>query len=344
MLSLYLSFSNDSSAKNLVKQKLFDLDRHELSKQNADLRRQLAQHKDLTEENAMLHNELLRQRSESEKKAPVHQQNVTDRQQSQNKPIYPDVTSEAHQPSAKSTKPKPVASPNPQESEEEAALRAEVAHYREQNTELLGRYEKLIAEMKRKKIDSFEALAEYDKDSMKVLLELARLTPPVPLEGNIGLFGSTSTGKSTMLNALLGQKIAATGVGETTKEIKAYPGTGFTLWDVPGRNDEVSYLSMEYISFFKGLTRRLVLIQATVKENTSMMKLLDAIGLQYDVVFNKFDKVEPEEQTAVKEQIQAEIKQIGLKGFENVLFVSSKHPSMFSDWNILVQHLNNRSS
>jgi len=57
---------------------------------------------------------------------------------------------------------------------------------------------------------------------------------------------------------------------------------------------------MEYISFYKGLSRRLILIQATVKENSSMTKLLDEIRLRYAIVLNKFDKVAKEEQTAVE--------------------------------------------
>ncbi|CAF3664869.1 unnamed protein product [Rotaria sp. Silwood1] len=160
------------------------------------------------------------------------------------------------------------------------------------------------------------------------------------MEGfNVGLFGLTSTGKSTMLNALLNQQVADTGVGETTTKITPYNGTKFTLWDVPGRNDEVSYLSMEYISFFKGLSRRLILIQATVKENSSMMKLLDEIGLDYDIVFNKFDKVEPEEQEEVKNQIKSEIKKLDLKGGKRVYFVSAKNPKMFNDWLTMVHAL-----
>jgi small GTP-binding protein len=249
---------------------------------------------------------------------------------------------ENHQPSSQSTKPKRMISQNLQETEEDAALRAEVAQYRERHTQLLERYEKLNEEMKRKKIDSFEALAEYDKESMEVLIELARLTQSIPLEGNnIGLFGSTSTGNSTLLNSLLGQKVAETGVGETTTQIKAYNGTSFTLWDVPGRNDEVSYFSMEYISFFKGLSRRLILIQVTVKENSSMMKLLDEIGLSYAIVLNKFDKVEQEEQAQVQNQIRSEVKQIGLKGVENIFFVSAKHPKMFPDWIAMTNYLGN---
>ena len=89
---------------------------------------------------------------------------------------------------------------------------------------------------------------------------------------------------------------------------------------------------MEYVSFFKGLTRRLILITATVKENSSMMKLLDELGLKYSIVFNKFDKVEEEEQSLVKEQIQKEIKDLGLKHVDKVYFVSAKNIKMFDDW------------
>jgi small GTP-binding protein len=162
----------------------------------------------------------------------------------------------------------------------------------------------------------------------------------MPLEGsNVGLFGLTSTGKSTMLNALLGQKVADTGVGETTTKITPYKGTRFTLWDVPGRNDEVSYLSMKYISFFKGLSRRLILIQATVRENSSMIKLLDEVGLRYDIVFNKFDKVEEDEQNEIKKQIRSEVEKLGLRGVNKIYFVSAKNPQMFDDWLLMVDNL-----
>ncbi|CAF1171200.1 unnamed protein product [Adineta ricciae] len=89
-----------------------------------------------------------------------------------------------------------------------------------------------------------------------------------------------------MLNTPLGKQVVVTGYGETTQEITPYNHEKFTLWDVPGRNDEVSYFS---------LTRRLILIQSIVKKNSSMMKLLDEIGLEYDIVFNKFDVVKEKE-------------------------------------------------
>jgi small GTP-binding protein len=156
---------------------------------------------------------------------------------------------------------------------------------------------------------------------------------------NVGLFGVTSTGKSTMLNTLLGRKAAETGVGGTTAELTPYKGTNFTLWDSPGLNDTVLYFSMEYISFFKSLSRRLILIQRTVRENTFMMRLFDRIGLDYDIVFNKFDQVDQDEQAEVKRYIQYEIENLRLKGVTRLYFVSAKYPHMFNDWLAMVDDL-----
>ncbi|CAF2969060.1 unnamed protein product, partial [Rotaria sp. Silwood2] len=134
------------------------------------------------------------------------------------------------------------------------------------------------------------------------------------MEGeNIAIFGLTSTGKSTLLNSLMGEKLAETGREETATRIQPYQGVQFTVWDVPGRNDEVIYISMQFISFFKGLTRRLIVIGFRVKDNSSTMKLLDEIGLDYDIVVNKFDIVDVDEREKFREQILGEIQALGLQ-------------------------------
>ncbi|CAF3846194.1 unnamed protein product [Rotaria sp. Silwood1] len=55
----------------------------------------------------------------------------------------------------------------------------------------------------------------------------------------------------------------------------------------------------------------------------------DEIGLHYYIVFNKFDKLDPEEQEEVKNQIKSEIKNIVLKIVEHIYFVSAKNSKMF---------------
>ncbi|CAF4110161.1 unnamed protein product, partial [Rotaria sp. Silwood1] len=102
-----------------------------------------------------------------------------------------------------------------EDSSETVKLSEESAKYREKNSELFKRFDTLHMQLKRQKIESFEDLVKQDKEAKKVLVNLAQATRPAPLEGiNIGFFGLTSTGKSTMLNSLLGQNVADTGVGE----------------------------------------------------------------------------------------------------------------------------------
>jgi len=70
-----------------------------------------------------------------------------------------------------------------------------------------------------------------------------------PFQLGARAFGLTSTGKSTMINKLIGFDLA-----ETTQEIETYDGRGYRLFDIPGRNDDISYFSMKYIAFWKGFT------------------------------------------------------------------------------------------
>ena len=212
--------------------------------------------------------------------------------------------------------------------------------YREENQQLLERFEELTELIERRRITSFEDLQEIDKRASETLITLASNTQPFQLRGlTHGFFGLTSTGKSTMINRLIGFDLAETGAGETTREIQPYDGQGFRLFDIPGRNDDLSYFSMEYIAFWKGLTRRLVLITATIKEMSKVFRLLDALHLSYDIVLNKFDLVPFEEREQLKKQIDREIRQANLQGVEHVWFVSAQNPNQFPHWLVMVDTL-----
>ena len=110
-------------------------------------------------------------------------------------------------------------------------------------------------------------------------------------------------------------------------------------YDIPGRNDDMSYFSISYIAFWKGLTARLVIITATVKEMTKVFRRLDAIDLKYDIVINKFDMVPLEERQTFKEKIKSEVISSNLKGVEHIWFVSAENPKQFSDWINMVDYL-----
>ena len=216
---------------------------------------------------------------------------------------------------------------------QDPALVKQLEESRKRNTVLRQEFEKLNEQIADQKIDSFEDLQRHDRKTAEALVVLADKTPPAEMQGiNIGFFGVTSTGKSTMINKLLGSDLAAIGHGETTTKIAYYDGSVYRLWDIPGRNDYISYFSMEYVQFWKGLTARVVLLKTTVKEMANVFQFLDAMSLKYDIVVNKFDTVPREAQEAFKAQIEHEIAQCGLKGTNNVWFVSSEDPDQFPDW------------
>ena len=151
----------------------------------------------------------------------------------------------------------------------------------------MEKFNELTEELERQRITSYEDLQKVDQRAAESLVKLASRTEPYRLgERSFGFFGLTSTGKSTLINRLIGFDTAETGAGETTMEIQPYDGQGYRLFDIPGRNDDQSYFTMEYIALRKGLTGRLVLITPTVKEMTKVFRLLDALNLRYDIVVN----------------------------------------------------------
>lgn len=217
------------------------------------------------------------------------------------------------------------------------ALVGIVTECQKQNAQLLTEFDKMRSRLRNdgldSKIESFEDLKRFDEKAAAALVELAMKTEPMKLPGrNFGFFGITSVGKSSIINKLLGRDVAAVGAAETTTQIANYPGNNFNLYDIPGRNDETNYFTMEYIAFWKGLTNRLIVIRATLKEMSKVLSLLDAINLPYDIAVNQFDSVPSGERDMFQANIRKEIQTLRLKGVRNVWFVSAKDPEQFPDW------------
>jgi GTP-binding protein EngB required for normal cell division len=196
--------------------------------------------------------------------------------------------------------------------------------------------------LKDEQIDSFEDLEKFDKKKADALIKLALETKPLDMKGkNFGFFGLTSTGKSTIINKLIGENLADVGACETTKEIQPYNGQGYRLYDIPGRNDDLSYFNMKYISFWKALTSRIIVITVTIKEMTTVFRLLDAINLKYDIIVNKFDLVKMEERDKFQNQIKQQIIDCKLKGVNHLWFISAENTNEFPDWNNMIDYFQN---
>lgn len=196
-----------------------------------------------------------------------------------------------------------------------------------------------MEEQHNEEIQSFNDLDQYHKRSSEAIIRLSKEIKPMPVEGNhIAVLGWTSRGKSTMINSLLGKTEAAVGIGEVTTKCEPYKGLNFVLWDTPGRNDETKF-NGESIALWKSMRYRLILIENTIKENSRMMKLFDQIDLHYEIIVNKFDLVDKEEQSQFREQIRHEVRTLGLQRVNSIFFLSAKFTERFSDWLKLVDYL-----
>ncbi len=216
-------------------------------------------------------------------------------------------------------------------------LQAQIEQAKAEQERLQAAYDQLKLQLDEHDTIDFD---DQKRISTEMLHKLAQKIAPVDLSSrNIGLFGVTSTGKSSTVNALLGSNLAGTGVGEATKEITAYDGRNYRLYDFPGQNDDVSYFNKESIAYMKGLSHRLVLITATVKEVKKLLDLFEALDLHYDIVINKFDTIDFEERTAFREQINGEINEFQWKNIDHVWCISAKNPEQFPDWLEMVNYL-----
>ena len=236
-------------------------------------------------------------------------------------------------------------SPSKTEYVQDPAVLEQLKAYRQQNEQLSTQITAIRESMKEQNIDSFEALEKVDAKRAQGLVHLAQQAQPIPMQGNnIALFGITSSGKSLLINDLIGADVAAVGEGETTLTITPYKSEtgGFTLYDIPGRNDDLSYFSLEYIGFLKGLSQRVILVRSTVKEMTKVLKLLEAMRLPYTIAVNRFETVQKdadaavvetgEEREAFEAKIQGEVTAEGLTmAGDKVFFVSALHPDKYKE-------------
>jgi GTP-binding protein EngB required for normal cell division len=159
---------------------------------------------------------------------------------------------------------------------------------------------------------------------------LCPLTPCTPCD---------AIGKSSMVNQLVGQKVATVGYDGTTKEICGYPLDDQTaVFDVPGCTDLLSYLTYDYIKLIKGLDLRIILVERTVDDNVNLCRILEELQLSYIIAVNKNDEIAKEEDAdGIRARLRAEIDD-RCQGKLDVLFVSAKDRRN-GDWAQLLDYV-----
>jgi len=146
------------------------------------------------------------------------------------------------------------------------------------------------------------------------------------------LLGRSGSGKSTLINAILGKQVAATGYCSTTKDYNCYSENQTVLIDSPGISDETDFLNLKNISFIKGLSQRLIVVNhSPFREMSSVIRILDHISLSYTIVVNKCDECPIEELELFYTAVLEEHKENCAED-SPIFFVSAANTDFHKDW------------
>ncbi|ORY07449.1 P-loop containing nucleoside triphosphate hydrolase protein [Basidiobolus meristosporus CBS 931.73] len=149
----------------------------------------------------------------------------------------------------------------------------------------------------------------------------------------VAFVGRSNVGKSSVINALANRNrlVKTSKSPGHTKLLNTFsmadrlmlvdmPGYGFRSWD------EWGTMSMDYFRESTRLRRIFVLIEAThgfKDKDQDLMSLLDGMGVSYQVVLTKTDKLSKTALTQIRSDIEAELSQNTISCFPQVLPVSA---------------------
>ena len=147
---------------------------------------------------------------------------------------------------------------------------------------------------------------------------------------SVALFGHSGAGKSSIINKLVGQKVAEVGVEtDTTVKAKQYKWNGIFLTDLPGYNTK-KFPAEEYLQKFKIMENYDLFICVfegkLSKENAEFFALLKQKGKICIFVRNKADQIWDEEKTfeELTAGIEKDLKKQITSYVERVVFTSSR--------------------
>jgi len=193
---------------------------------------------------------------------------------------------------------------------------------------------------KRILMENFEALLEVASKIPKS--SIANYAPNIT---HHAFFGSTSTGKSTLVNLACGRNVAETGAGETTTTITPYPVDhgGFVIWDLPGKNDAVSYYSADILGLVKCMSAAYCLFRATPNDCLDFVRLVSRMEVPFYAVLTMVDHPEWTDAEVIKCKAVTDKLYGGLPGYQGFLAVSGLEPTLRDTSRLLEQIATSRS-
>ena len=170
--------------------------------------------------------------------------------------------------------------------------------------ELVRKLTEQVAEMKEKMKDPPNEDAVFDRFLASLSdLDLTPQYPKHPDIFRIGFLGKVSVGKSSLINALYGSKVAKAGRGRTTKtptlvgELKLAMVTKkrTLIYDIPGDDSEYSYVDVKALQLVNSLDLLVVVFDDTISYSLKVLKLAKALGKHIVFVRNKLDNSDDDE-------------------------------------------------
>lgn len=218
---------------------------------------------------------------------------------------------------------------------------ATLQKYEEQDKEL--KKQKNLIEDLQKKVQENEIRNpdDYKEQCEKSFGTLCALATNIPATNVlqyrdlvcVAFYGQTSTGKSSLINLIMGQKVAEVGPGETTMNITPYiaPHGRLCLYDYPGNNDEISYYSGDILSLAKSMDLSCVLFTSTIKTNLKYCRLLTSMKCSFVALLTQTDNPKWTEESIGKVKQQTNDLLKDFQGYKGCFAVSSEGNGLLHD-------------